>query len=270
MTASQDYLLGVNQTELERLEFQHGVWRQVTDKFLDRLKIAKGWKCLDVGAGPGFVAMDLRDRVGDSGEITSLEPSEFYLEWFRKECETRGWTNTRYILGSAETAELPRGHYDFIFARWVIGFVPDPEKFIVQLLRALRPGGIIAIEDYVYPALKFYPTGGPFDGMCDAVRAYWRAGGGDPDIASRIPSFFRKYGVNLTDYTPNVLAGGPTSGIVEWAHRFFSTHVDAMADRGVITREQGKAMFADWLAHRENPDAMFFSPTVVDVAGVLT
>jgi len=27
-----DYILGINQYELERLGFQHGVWKEVTDK----------------------------------------------------------------------------------------------------------------------------------------------------------------------------------------------------------------------------------------------
>ena len=35
MSTSTDYLLGVNQTELERLRFQHGVWGQVTNRLSD-------------------------------------------------------------------------------------------------------------------------------------------------------------------------------------------------------------------------------------------
>ena len=170
MKSSPDYLLGVNQTELDRLRFQQSVWGHVTNKFFDRLNVRQGWKCLDVGSGPGFVAMDLRERVGAAGEITALEPSRFYLEWFEKECHGRGWTNMKFINGTAETAELPERYYDFIFARWVIGFVPDPGTFLRQIARALRPGGVIAIQDYIYEALSLFPRGGAFEGMADAVR----------------------------------------------------------------------------------------------------
>jgi ubiquinone/menaquinone biosynthesis C-methylase UbiE len=78
-----DYLLGVNQQELERLQFQHRVWGPVTRKFLNRLEVQKGWRCLDVGAGPGLVSIDLREMVGETGEVAALEPSEFYLDWLR-------------------------------------------------------------------------------------------------------------------------------------------------------------------------------------------
>lgn len=264
---NSDYLLGISQTELERLRFQHSVWGPVTNKFFDRLGIRKGWKCLDVGAGPGFVAMDLRERVGENGEVTVLEPSKYYLDWFEQEADRRGWNNITFLLGTAEDTTVPSGYYDFIFARWVIGFVPEPEEFLLPLLKALRPGGIIALQDYAYEGLALYPRGGAFDRMPEAVKAYWRSGGGDPYVAVEIPKIFRKHEIQLIDFTPNCLAGGPDSNVIEWAHRFFTTHTQAMVDKGLISQTEGDAMLADWLAHRNNTDTIFFSPIVVDVAG---
>lgn len=267
MTQSPDYLLGVNQQELERLRFQHGVWKGVTDRFFDRIGVQPGWTCLDVGGGPGFVAFDLRDRVGESGAVTVLEPSEFYLAWVREESARRGWKNVRALPGTSETARLPEAAYDLIFSRWVIGFVPSAEAFLAPLFRALRPGGVIAIQDYVYEGLSLFPRGGPFDRMADAVRAYWRHGGGDPYVAASIPTIFRANGIRLADYTPNCLAGGNTSDVFEWAHRFFVVHIHQMVERKVLAPADGDAMLKDWLAHRDNPETIFVSPIVVDVAG---
>jgi ubiquinone/menaquinone biosynthesis C-methylase UbiE len=73
-STGSEYLLGINHEELERLRFQHSVWSAVTGSFFDRLHVRPGWKCLDVGAGPGFVSMDLQERVGEDGEVTALEP----------------------------------------------------------------------------------------------------------------------------------------------------------------------------------------------------
>ena len=97
---SDAYLLGVNQEELARLQFQHQVWGQLTNAFFDRLGVGTGWHCLDVGAGPGFVAMDLRNRVGENGVVTLLEPSQLYLDWFKKETEAHGWSNVRCASSS--------------------------------------------------------------------------------------------------------------------------------------------------------------------------
>ena len=165
------YLLGANQQELERLLFQQSVWGHVTKKFLDRLNVGRGWRCLDVGAGPGLVSMDLRELVGEAGEVTALDPSQFYLDWLRKQVRERGWTNVKCIQGTAEDAPLSSRSYDLIFVRWVIAFVPDPEKFLRPLFVALRTGGTIAIQDYYYEGLSLFPRGGVWDTMPDIVRA---------------------------------------------------------------------------------------------------
>jgi SAM-dependent methyltransferase len=266
--AHDDYLLGVNQRELERLRFQHSVWGHITKKFFDRLNVGRGWRCLDVGAGPGLVSMDLRELVGETGEVTALDPSQFYLDCLGTQAHNKNWTNVKCVQGTAETTDLPSQYYDFVFVRWVIAFVPDPEKFLLPLLNALQTGGIIAIQDYYYEGLSLFPRGGIWDTMPDIVRAYYRSGGGDAYVTGKIPAIFRRHGVELADFTPTCLSGGPTSGVMEWAHRFFSLHIPLMAEKGVISREQADALMADWNAHRQNPDTLFFSPLVVDVAGI--
>jgi SAM-dependent methyltransferase len=242
------------------------VWGHVTAKFLDRLQVQRGWKCLDVGAGPGFVSIDLRHRVGEDGEVTALDPSQLYCDGFRDVIAAKGWNNVKVLLGRSEDASLPQRYFDFVFLRWVIAFVEDPEKFLTPLFAAMRPGAIIAIQDYYYEGLSLFPRGGAFDRMPDVVRAYYRAGGGDAYIAGLLPALLRKHGLRVIDYTPNCLAGGPGSGIMEWANRFFSVHVGKMIEKGVVSESVGNAMLADWNEHRKNPDALFFSPLVVDVA----
>jgi SAM-dependent methyltransferase len=263
------YLLGVNQEELERLRFQHTVWGKATSTFFDRIGVQQGWRCLDVGAGPGLVTVDLRERVGETGEVAALEPAQYYLDVLEHEIGRRRWTNVKTIRGTAEESDLPPKHYDLIFARWVASFVPEIERFLKRLVVALRPGGIIAIQDYYYEGLSLYPRGGPWDRMADVVRAYYRSGGGDPYVAGKLPALFRHHRLRLIDFTPTCLSGTPDSDVFQWADQFFSLHTPLMAEKGIITRDEATALLADWDAHRQNPDALFFSPLVVDVAAML-
>ena len=262
-----DYVLGVNQRELERLEFQSSVWKEVTNDFIKRCGVENGMKCLDVGAGPGFVSMDLLNFVGPEGEVTALEPSSMYLEHFKNYCLRKGLTNAKFINSKVETAELPENYYDFIFARWVISFVPDAELFLKNLHKALKSGGIIAIEDYNYDGITRYPQTEVFNDVPYAVREYWRKGGGDPHIALRMPELFKKTGFKLIDYKPIIRAGDKDSDLFEWAHRFFSVHFDVMAKMGVISNREADEMLHDWLEHRYDTNAIFYSPIVVDMAG---
>jgi len=264
---NKDYVLGVSDYELNRLQFQHGVWKEITDTFLNKLGITNGSRVLDAGAGPGFVAMDLLSRVGTNGEVTALEPSEMYVHYSTNFVNENKIQNLIVIDGTVETAELPREYYDVIFARWVISFVPDADEFLERLLAALKPGGIIAFMDYAYEGLALFPKGGAFDKMADAVRAYWIHGGGDPYIGARLPKMFRERNIEMKEYYPVAQCGGPQSGVFQWADKFFDVHIQQMVDLGIVSQTDGDALHADWIAHRSDQDSVFISPTITVIAG---
>lgn len=264
---NKDYVLGVSDYELNRLEFQHGVWKEITDTFLGKLKITEDSKILDAGSGPGFVAMDLLSRVGSNGEVTALEPSEMYVNYLKNYLLEKNIQNLKVIHGSVETAELPEEYFDVIFARWVISFVPDADKFLDKLVRSLKPRGVISFMDYAYEGLALFPKGNAFDNMADAVRAYWVHGGGDPYIGARLPGMFRQRNIEVKEYYPVAMCGGPSSGVFQWADKFFSVHIQQMVDLGISSQSEGDAMHADWMKHKENEDSVFISPTITVIAG---
>lgn len=265
--SESSYLLGVNDAELDRLRFQHGVWKPVTDAFFDRLHIRKRLKCLDVGSGPGFVTIDLRKRVGPAGEVTALDTSSFYLRQLQQEVKQKGWNNVRCVNAPAEEADLPRRHFDFIFCRWVLNFVPDRRKFVTRLISFLKPKGIIAFQDYWYEGLSFYPRGTMLDRLPDIVRGYYKSGGGDPYATGSVPGIFRQQGVKLLEFTPHQLSGNSKSNVFEWAHRFFLIHIPLMAEKNLMTVPDSKKLSRDFKKFRSSSDSMFFSPIVVDIAG---
>ena len=65
MSAEDDaYVLGTQSHELERLQLQHSLWRPAAEEAWDRAGLSPGQRVLDLGAGPGFAAVDLARRVG--------------------------------------------------------------------------------------------------------------------------------------------------------------------------------------------------------------
>jgi ubiquinone/menaquinone biosynthesis C-methylase UbiE len=73
------YLLGTHAEELERLRFQHDLWRPQALAAWQRAGLAPGDRVLDVGAGPGFAALDLARLVGPKGRVLGLELSPDYV-----------------------------------------------------------------------------------------------------------------------------------------------------------------------------------------------
>src|SRR5438477_5832285 len=91
-----DYVLGTNDEELERLGLQHRVWRPIVLDCWRRAGITFGSRVIDVGAGPGFATMDLAELVGPNGEIIAIERSERFVAHAKNMAAARNLTNIRF------------------------------------------------------------------------------------------------------------------------------------------------------------------------------
>ena len=99
---------------------------------------------LDLGAGTGYSAASFL-KFFPAAEVTLLEPDPFMLEAAVKYLD-----GVRGIQGSAEKIPLPDESLDTVIVgsawHWM-----NSEKAISELLRVLRPGGMIFIFEYQFP-----------------------------------------------------------------------------------------------------------------------
>src|SRR3954471_14269162 len=85
----RDYVLGTHDEELARLGLQHRVWRPVVLDCWQRAGITVGKRVLDVGAGPGYAAIDLAEIVGPTGSVMALERSSNFVRALQERCRVR-------------------------------------------------------------------------------------------------------------------------------------------------------------------------------------
>jgi ubiquinone/menaquinone biosynthesis C-methylase UbiE len=261
-----EYVLGVNEKERARLQLQQEVWGGVTDRFLDRIGVRGGWRCLDLGCGPGFVIESLRARVGPSGSVDALDQSATWHESLRRTARDKEWTNVRLLDERIEDAMLDEGAYDLVFARWVLSFMPDVGAIVKRLAHALKPGGTLAVQDYNHEGISLFPESEGFKSVVWATRRLYGSRGGDAWVATRLPKHLKDAGLELVDYTPNALAGGPQSGVFRWADAFFPSHSEGMVAAGHMSAKDRERFLSEWEERKRDPTAVFFSPFVVDVA----
>lgn len=268
-----EYVLGRHAEELTRLRFQQEVWGHVSLAFIDRTlgegPAAHGKRCLDVGCGPGLMSLELARRVGPEGEVHAVDAAGHWLSVLRAEAEKAGLANVSTEEVDLARASFPAGQYDFIFARWVLSFLPSAGELIQELARSLKPGGVLAIEDYNHEGVSLFPPSRGFEAVVRATRELYAAEGGDPWIAGSLPAMLRAAGLKIIDELPNVLSGGPDSPAFRWADAFFPAHVDGMVARGLLEEQERELFLSDWSERRADPDARFYSPFVVDIAATL-
>lgn len=100
-------------------------------------------KVLDVGTGPGIVALMLAELGHD---VTAVDFSEEMLAAARKNARACN-LDVKFKKGDAEKLPFARESFDAVVSRYVLWTVPDPEKAISEWKRVLKPGGKVVIVD---------------------------------------------------------------------------------------------------------------------------
>jgi ubiquinone/menaquinone biosynthesis C-methylase UbiE len=259
---SNTYILGANDHELARLEFQHSVWEQPTRELLGRAGARPGLRTLDAGAGPGCVTELLRELVGSSGRVVALDEAERWQPVHERRIAERGWSNVEFRRTRLEQAELEPQAYDLIYLRWVLSFVPEPAPVLERLARALAPGGRIVVHDYNHEGISLFPESPGFRASVRATRAWYAKSGGDTFVMGHLPRHLRAAGLKVVEHMPRVLCGGPESPAFRWAGAFFPHYSATMVEQGLMSAAERELFLREWAERERDPDSMFYSPIV--------
>ena len=145
----------------------------------EALGVAAGWRCLDAGAGGGSFARWLASRVGEDGSVLAVDLDVRLLEEF----DTPGLEARRMDL---VTDELPRDTFDFVHTRLVLLHVPSRDEVLARLAAAVRPGGILMVEeDDIHPVVA--TADGAYREAWLAFLAMTQAVGLDAEWARALP-----------------------------------------------------------------------------------
>lgn len=128
------------------------------------LALKSGLTVADVGAGRGDVTVALAAEVGPGGHVFSTEIDREALERIRATVAAARIDTVTVVPAQARDTGLPTGCCDAVLLRRVYHHLTDPASTNIDLLRALRPGGVLAIIDFP-PMLSWLwpwvPTGAP-------------------------------------------------------------------------------------------------------------
>ena len=106
-----------------------------------------GDRVLDFGCGPGFFSREFARRVGNNGQVFSVDLQEEMLMILRGKLEPEGLlprvTTHQCRSDSINLAADLNGTFDAAFTIFVVHEVPDPDKLFHEISRLLKPGGTL-------------------------------------------------------------------------------------------------------------------------------
>jgi ubiquinone/menaquinone biosynthesis C-methylase UbiE len=186
MTA-QPYLLD-NSTEHNRLSLQVRVWEPHAREMLDLIRVQPGWHCADIGCGALGILEPLAQRVGSSGRVIGTEIHESFVEAARRFVSERGLSNVEIIHDDAYASRVGDASLDFAHVRFVFAPCGRERQLLSELIRIVKPGGIIAIQEPDAARWRTWPYDATWERLKNVILRAFKLGGGDFDAGTRLRS----------------------------------------------------------------------------------
>jgi SAM-dependent methyltransferase len=180
------YVLGTE--ERGRLELLEQCLDPITTRSLDAIGVEPGWRCLEIGGGGGSVTRMLCERVGPSGRVDAVDLDTRFLEELAQ-------NNLEVHRRDVVADGLPGDAYDLIHTRMLLIHLPTREKFLDELVAALRPGGWLLVEELdIFPIRAL--AEGPYAEVWEAILTAFDTGGMATTFGRELPVLCSRAGLD--------------------------------------------------------------------------
>lgn len=160
-------------------------------------------RVLEAGAGQG-IRTKLIAQYFPELAVTGVDRSPELLTEARKDAQ-----GVTFIEGDLYDLPFEDKSFDFIYVRLVFMHLSEPQRALKNLLRVLKPGGKILIEDADRDCMFFEPAPASFSDFWKKVQDGQRRLGGDPNVGRKLAPYFKEEGLlNVTIETQPIIGKG--------------------------------------------------------------
>jgi len=193
-----------------------------------------GQRAIELGCGTGYVSAWMRRR---GATVYAIDNSERQLATARRLADDHGLDGIEWVHGDAERVEQPDGSFDLAISEYGAAIWCDPQVWIPEAHRLLRPGGRLAflgnhpLAMICMPVAGDAPTGYTLEREYFGLRRLdWTEAADEPGgIEFNLPisawlRLFRDTGFDVVDYieiqAPATASGRKSMIPAAWAQRF--------------------------------------------------
>ncbi|MDA4123720.1 MAG: class I SAM-dependent methyltransferase [Thaumarchaeota archaeon] len=225
-----------------------------------RAGLSSGMRCVDLGCGGGEVTLKMARLVAPAGSVVGIDMDSVKLGLARKAAKERGLTNVEFRRLPVQEWDEP-GSYDVAYARFLLKHLSQPVALLRRMWTALRPGGLLIVEDADFDGLSSYPSN---SGLRFFLRTYSRMierRGGDHAAGRKLYSYFLEAGIP----SPDVSLVGSIHYEGEEKALPLSTleaTTDSIVSEGIASRDQIAAATVSLEEFTKDSRTLIFGPRV--------
>jgi ubiquinone/menaquinone biosynthesis C-methylase UbiE len=123
------------------------IFRLFAKDLVKKASLSRGDVVLDLGTGSGAAAFEASKACPSVGLVVGIDRSDAMIALARKEAIKTHTHNLRFIKMNGEALNFPDGFFDAAISNCGIA-ITDFGKGLNEILRVLRPGGVIVFNDW--------------------------------------------------------------------------------------------------------------------------
>jgi ubiquinone/menaquinone biosynthesis C-methylase UbiE len=232
---SRAYILTHTNRERRRLARQASIINPFTNRLLGDAGIARGMHVLDFACGVGDLSLIAGRLVSPHGSVTGIDIDPEALAIAAERAQEEGLDHVRFIQADLGAFE-PDTHYDAVIARHILIHTPEPVELIRRARRFVRPGGIVAFQEFdlSFFCAKFYDT--PVWAACaNAIATLFQRAGLPARAGSLLYTWFLEAGLPIPECRLEFpISGGEDSLYYEWLAETMRSLMPKMVALGVV------------------------------------
>ena len=254
----EHYTLGYGQSSMDWMESRtadrHGAF------LLPYLR--PGMRLLDCGCGPGTLTIGFAQHIAP-GEAIGIDRESSQFAPVVSEAERESISNLHFEAGDIYALPFDDASFDVVFGSAVLGSVADADRVVQEMVRVLKPGGLLALKEFDHGADIIWPQS---DIISRSIEFYHRLrlqNGHEPHAGRKLKAYMIAHGCRIDYVHAYFDQQTKEAELKTYIDRNNGLHREILGPQycalGWCTPEEVDEIITEWEKFAENPASIYLA-----------